>query len=309
VDTIPIKNIAMGDRVRKDMGDIDGLSASMSEVGQLQPVLLGRGLKLISGARRVKAAKKLGWDSIGYVLVNHLDEVAQCLKAERDENTQRKPFTKSELGEMASRLLAIEKPAAKARQKDHGGTAPGKGKNTCGKVPQVSGEKSRDKVGKALGVSGKTAEKAAEVVEAAKDDPETFGDLPELMDEKGVKAAHEELTKRQDDPPDYPARLAKFFETVPLFRKAVRAAKIAANLFRECEKSPTYKLANAGQKHTVYSSYLELGGRDLDQMTPTEPCPECGGSEEPSPDADACPKCEGRGFLTVEDVAEVEAAK
>ncbi len=60
----------------------------------------------------------------------------------------------------------MERPAAKERQKDHGGTAPGKGKNTCGKLPQLIAGRTREKVGEAIGVSGKTYEKAKQVAEA-----------------------------------------------------------------------------------------------------------------------------------------------
>ena len=44
--------------------------------------------------------------------------------------------------------------AAKERQKEHGGTAPGKQKNTSGKLTGSDGD-ARDAAGKALGVSGR----------------------------------------------------------------------------------------------------------------------------------------------------------
>lgn len=113
----------------------------------------------------------------------YLHGAVECLKAERDENTQRKPFSKSELGEMSSRLLAIEKPAAKARQEATQRNS--SGNSGVGTVPTPEKGRASDKVGEALGVSGKTAERAAAVVQAAKDDPETFGDLPEMMDAEG----------------------------------------------------------------------------------------------------------------------------
>jgi hypothetical protein len=57
----------------------------------------------------------------------------------------------------------IEKAAAKQRQIEHGGTAPGKQSRT---ISGSEGGDSRDKVGAKLGVSGKTYEKSKAVHEA-----------------------------------------------------------------------------------------------------------------------------------------------
>jgi DNA modification methylase len=54
-----------------------------------------------------------------------------------------------------------------------------------------------DKVADAIGVKRKTLEKAIDVVEAAEEDPQMFGDLPEMMDEKRkVDGAYREMKKR-----------------------------------------------------------------------------------------------------------------
>lgn len=60
-------------------------------------------------------------------------------------------------------LLKIEKAKAKQRQKEHGGTAPGKTKDTGGKITTSDKGKSRDKVAEQLGVSGKTCLKLADM--------------------------------------------------------------------------------------------------------------------------------------------------
>ena len=39
-DTRPIDSIIVGERHRRDMGDIDGLAASIAEVGLLHPVVV-----------------------------------------------------------------------------------------------------------------------------------------------------------------------------------------------------------------------------------------------------------------------------
>lgn len=84
-------------------------------------------------------------------------------------------------GVQSQPIEAIEKPKAKERQ------AAGGGGTGCGKLPQPE-PRTRDKVGKALGVSGKTYEKAKQVVAAAEAEPEMFGDLPAKMNAESVDA-------------------------------------------------------------------------------------------------------------------------
>jgi hypothetical protein len=52
-------------------------------------------------------------------------------------------------------------------------------------------------VGKAVGVSGKTYEKAKHVTEAAAEDSERFGDLPAKMGTESMDAAYKELKNRR----------------------------------------------------------------------------------------------------------------
>jgi len=59
-------------------------------------------------------------------------------------------------------LEAIEKPKAKERKREHGGTAPGRKRNTGGKLPPVK-QKTRDAVGAAVGLSGKSYERGKAV--------------------------------------------------------------------------------------------------------------------------------------------------
>ena len=76
-------------------------------------------------------------------------------KVERDENNCREDLTPTEIVEIGRAIEALEKPKAKERLKD-AGRAGGK---ASGKLPEASTGDTRDKVGAALGVSGKTYEK------------------------------------------------------------------------------------------------------------------------------------------------------
>ena len=68
--------------------------------------------------------------------------------------------TPSEAVEIGKAIEEMERPKAAERRREHGGTSPGKpADNTSGNLPEVSGD-TRDKVAEALGMSGKTYEKA-----------------------------------------------------------------------------------------------------------------------------------------------------
>jgi ParB-like chromosome segregation protein Spo0J len=172
-----IADIKIGPRFRRDLGDISSLAASMVDVGQLHPIVVTPDGTLIGGARRIAAAKQLGWIDIPVRIVN----IDQIRRGEFAENGHRKDYVPSEIDAIRRALEPEEKTAAKERQRQHGGTAPGK---HSGKVSASDAGKTRDKIGKFAGISGKTIDKIAEVCDAARADPETYGHLVERMDRR-----------------------------------------------------------------------------------------------------------------------------
>ncbi len=166
----------------------------------LHPLVLNSRLELIAGARRLTAAKKLGWAEIPCRVVDTLDDAVAALQAERDENTCRKELDPDDLFEFGRRIEALEKPEAKKRQRA------GTNQHTepSGKFPQGSTGRTFDKVGGALGISGKTYEKVKKIGEAAEKEPEKFGDLPALAKTESIDAAHRELKRRREPPPSPP---------------------------------------------------------------------------------------------------------
>ena len=59
-----IDEIVVGDRHRRDLGDIDGLAASIEDIGLLHPITVDEQSQLLAGARRRAASKRLGWRDI-----------------------------------------------------------------------------------------------------------------------------------------------------------------------------------------------------------------------------------------------------
>lgn len=105
--------IKIGDRVRKDMGDLSKLKGSMQQMGLLQPIGLNSEYALIWGERRLTAARELGWETIMANVDPSMDDVANAINAEFVENDVRKDFTPSEAVVMSKRFKEIMAPVVK----------------------------------------------------------------------------------------------------------------------------------------------------------------------------------------------------
>lgn len=119
-------------------------------------------------------------------------ELLQCLpiarRLEIAANIHHKPFTNSEMVRAAEEIEKYIRQGAKERQA-HGGPR-------SGNLPERSKGQTRDVVAKALGVSGRTLEKAKAVVQAAQEDPK-FAPLVEQMDRGNVQPAFVEVQKQK----------------------------------------------------------------------------------------------------------------
>ena len=69
VSGMSIAKIRIGKRIRKDMGDLAGLAESIEDLGLLNPITVTPDGLLLSGERRLRAAKLLGWKEIPVSIV------------------------------------------------------------------------------------------------------------------------------------------------------------------------------------------------------------------------------------------------
>lgn len=197
-ELMPVGAVVVGRRVRQNPQEyLLPLRESIRKVGLLNPVVVNGRNELVAGFRRLEAVKALGWTDIPVRRIATLDDALAALTAERDENTCRTGMSMSELVELGRAIEALEKPES-AKRKKEGGRAGGK---ASGKLPEASSGDTRDKVAAALGVSGKTFEKAKVVVEAAEQDPEAFAPVVKEMDRTGkVDPAFRKVRKSQPKP-------------------------------------------------------------------------------------------------------------
>jgi N6-adenosine-specific RNA methylase IME4 len=181
---LPVEQIAVGQRYRRDLGDLRSLAASIEEVGLLHPIVVTPRGRLIAGQRRLKACLLLGWAEVPVTVVDLL----QAARGEAHENLVRKDLLPSEIVALKRAIEPLERREARQRQ--------GTKTDLCHPATVAEGQgDARDKIARYLGVGRTTIERAEAVVEAAEEEPEEYGHLVEQMDRSGkVAGAYRRLT-------------------------------------------------------------------------------------------------------------------
>jgi len=189
---VDIDKIIVGDRIRKDFGDIEELADDISENGLINPPVVNKEYVLLAGERRLRACKLLGWPQIEVRMMDTRDAEHE-LRIEITENELRKEFTWSERLEYARQLERIESVKAKERM-------------TLGvNDPQGQTGKTREKVAQALGVGDKTLRMAQTIADNSDLlDPADFADWDEgkLSTNKAfqrIKAAQKQAEQERDE--------------------------------------------------------------------------------------------------------------
>ena len=109
IQEIEISKITVKKRIRREMGDLGSLMSSLKRYGQLSPILVNPDLILISGQRRLEAARRLGWSTIKAVVVEK-DTSLEMLELEMEENVERRNFTPDELSDGFDALERLKNP-------------------------------------------------------------------------------------------------------------------------------------------------------------------------------------------------------
>lgn len=188
-------------RIYGDRAD-DELVASVKDKGILEPLLIFESpllprdkAMLIAGHRRLDAARRAGLMQVpckGLPSMAELDLVEVLIHT----NKQRKK-TNEQIGREAQMLLGVERQRAQERQTEGQKTGGKKrrGSSVESVPPSTEKGKARDKVGEALGISGKTAERSAAVVEKiealeADGKADEAGQLRETLNKQGAGPAY-----------------------------------------------------------------------------------------------------------------------
>ena len=106
---VRIEEIKIKKRARHNIGNLKDLAKSLSEHGLMNPVTITEDKVLISGHRRIEAAKLLGWKTIEATIHPNLSRI-ELLEMEIDENLHRKDFTSDEIVEAFHQLERLKNP-------------------------------------------------------------------------------------------------------------------------------------------------------------------------------------------------------
>lgn len=103
---IDIDKIKVGDRIRKDFGDIEELAEDISANGLINPPVVNKEYELLAGERRLRACKLLGWPQIEVRMMDTRD-AEHDFEIEVSENENRKDFSRTEREEVYTRYVQM----------------------------------------------------------------------------------------------------------------------------------------------------------------------------------------------------------
>ena len=142
--------------------DIEDLVEGIRKNGLLEPIVVSRDGRIISGHRRYRAAQKLELTEVPVRVFDSEDELD--IRSALLEHNRQRCKTKTQIAAEAKEMLEIATAMAARRKKNAA-----KKKAVENLPPQKSGEgsgKARDAVGKKLGISGRTVDTAVQVAGA-----------------------------------------------------------------------------------------------------------------------------------------------
>lgn len=190
--SLPIKEIHVNNRRREDMGDIQGLAASLEQYGLLHPIVVDDECNLVAGGRRLAAATLLGWETIEVRFATELtDKEKQALELE--ENIRRKDLTELEKSKKLGKLADIVKEQIIDEVLADSAKTITEVKSLGGR-PSISGV-SEKIVASRVGIPRETIRDARKHMEAIEKHPE-LKDLPKYTAIKKAKELDNQQTQK-----------------------------------------------------------------------------------------------------------------
>jgi ParB family chromosome partitioning protein len=111
-----VSSIRVGQRHRRDLGDLDALVASIGRDGLLQPITITPDGLLVCGARRLAAVRRLGWQTVNVWVRSAISGRLAHLLAEQDDNVLHKEFTPLEAEALYREIKLLLTEDASRRQ-------------------------------------------------------------------------------------------------------------------------------------------------------------------------------------------------
>jgi ParB family chromosome partitioning protein len=190
IEEVKVNEIKVGNRYRKDMGEISELARNIEDYVLWHPIVITEDSTLIIGHRRLEAFKCLGRETIPARRI----DIENITMAEFIENEYRKDYTASE---RVAIIEALEQEfAKKARERKAQAPNQPRGVKKCSLGQNFAGETSigraKDEAAKKVGWSREQYRKAKEVVDSEDED------LIKFMDANNPHSAWTKLKKAQE---------------------------------------------------------------------------------------------------------------
>lgn len=105
---VPLENIKVGERFRKDLGDMDGFIRAVEIRGFIfEPIIIDREDNLLAGGRRYEAYRRLGKVTIPAIYLDDVDDIV-AREIELEENIHRKDFTQWEVIDLTKEIHELK---------------------------------------------------------------------------------------------------------------------------------------------------------------------------------------------------------
>ena len=111
---IKIEDVRIPNRIRRKTGNLAPLTESMDRFGLIHPILIDQKHRLVTGFRRLQAAKRLGWETIDARMVE-LESKRDRTLLEMDENLVRRDFSSADIDRAEKLLQRYEKESIFSR--------------------------------------------------------------------------------------------------------------------------------------------------------------------------------------------------
>jgi ParB/RepB/Spo0J family partition protein len=236
---IPVEQIDVGKRRRKDFGDLSRLAAGIKKVGLLQPILVDQNSKskhyrLVFGERRLQAVRLLGHKTIRAQLCKQITE-EEFRIVELEENENRKALTE---GERARTFPSSKRVLEKVHQAAEVISNAQLEKHSRGR-PSKSGV-SKAELAEAVGVSHAAITRAEQHVETAERFPWMQGGEWRQSHVLAVRESLEKLPESEHD------SVAGVLGTARLMDPALAVSLVSKIAEKPpCERNEIYKLSQS----------------------------------------------------------------
>lgn len=106
---LPVGEISVVNHPRREAGNLDTLEGSIRRLGVLQPLMVDRRNRLISGYRRLLAARKAGLAAVPVLRVDAEADTLAAADIQSDENLCRLALSPAELEGLIQRKQGLVK--------------------------------------------------------------------------------------------------------------------------------------------------------------------------------------------------------